>query len=148
VGRHREEHVSAYGMHYTRSYGCGRGQYAVNDEQIKVEPVLATWAQAWFSLVAALFQTSFQPLAQAWVPAITIEGGPNVKTEHGVTVGERRSRIVVDDVSDFIACLWTMDDPIVSVKWGLSAVRSEFEDQEMYEGWAEEKNWNLLEVRW
>ena len=40
-----------------------------------------------------------------------------------------------------------MDDPIVSVKWGLSAVRSEFEDQEMYEGWAEEKNWNLLEAK-
>jgi len=78
----------------------------------------------------------------------TIKDRPNIETEHGVTVRESRSGIVVDDVSDFIARLWTIDDPVVSVKWRLGAAQSEFEDQEMYEGWAEEKNWNLLEVRW
>jgi len=46
VERHREEHVLVYRMYYTRRYGCERGQYAVNNKQIKVEPVLATWAQA------------------------------------------------------------------------------------------------------
>jgi len=51
-----------------------------------------------------------------------IEGGPNVETEHGAAIGEGRSGIVVDDVSDFFACLWTVDDPVVSVKWGLGAV--------------------------
>jgi len=56
----------------------------------------------------------------------TIEGGTNVETEHGATVGERRSGVVVDDVSDFFACFWTVDDPVVSVEWWLSAVSGEF----------------------
>jgi len=62
-----------------------------------------------------------------------VEGRPNVGTEHGTAVRER-SRIVVDNVSDFFACLWTI-------------LLSEFEVQEMYEGWTEEKNWNLLEAK-
>ena len=78
----------------------------------------------------------------------TIEDWPNVETEHGVTVRGCRSGIVVDDVLDFIAHLWTMDDPVMLVEWRLSAVWSEFEVQEMYEGWAKEKNWNLLEAKW
>jgi len=51
-----------------------------------------------------------------------IEGRPNVETKDRTAVWEGRSGIVVDDVSDFFACLWTVDDPVVSVEWGLGAV--------------------------
>ena len=51
-----------------------------------------------------------------------IEGGPNIETEHGAAVGKGRGGVVVDDVSEFFACLWTVDNPVVSVKWRLRAV--------------------------
>ena len=50
-----------------------------------------------------------------------IERRPNVEAEYGAAVGERRSGVVVDDVSDFFACPWTMNDPIVSIEWRLGA---------------------------
>jgi len=56
----------------------------------------------------------------------TIEGGPNIETEHGAAVGERRGGVVVDDVSDFFACFWTVDDPVVSIEWWLSAISGKF----------------------
>ena len=52
----------------------------------------------------------------------TIEGGSNVETEDGAAVGERRSRVIIDDVSDLFPRLRTVDDPVVSVEWWLSAV--------------------------
>ena len=51
-----------------------------------------------------------------------IEGGPNIETEHGAAVGKGRGGVVVDDVSQFFACLRTVDNPVVSVKWWLRAV--------------------------
>jgi len=55
-----------------------------------------------------------------------IEGGPNIETEHGAAVGERRGGVVVDDVSDFFACFWTVDDPVVSIEWWLGVIWDEF----------------------
>ena len=55
-----------------------------------------------------------------------IQGGPNVETEHGAAVGERRSGVVVDDISELFACLWTVDDPVVSIEWWLGAILGEF----------------------
>ena len=51
-----------------------------------------------------------------------IEGGPNVKAEHGASVGERRGGVVVDNISDFLARLWAVDDPVVSIEWWLGTV--------------------------
>jgi hypothetical protein len=51
-----------------------------------------------------------------------IESGPDVKAEHGAAVRKRRSGVIVDDISDFFARLWTVDDPIVPVEWWLGAV--------------------------
>jgi len=52
----------------------------------------------------------------------TIQSGSNVETEHGATIGGRRGRVVVDDVSDFFACLLAMDNPVVSVERCLGAI--------------------------
>jgi len=52
----------------------------------------------------------------------TIESGSNVETEHGATIRERRGRVVVDDVSDFFACLLAMDNPVVSVERCLGTI--------------------------
>ena len=57
-----------------------------------------------------------------------IEGGANIETEYRTAVGERRGRVVVDDVSDIFACPRTVDDPVVSVERWLGA------------GWA---NWRV-----
>jgi len=47
----------------------------------------------------------------------TIEGGLNVETKHGAAVGEGTGGTVVDDTSkNFFACLWTVDDLVVSVE--------------------------------
>ena len=51
-----------------------------------------------------------------------IEGGPNIEAEHGAAVGKRRGGVVVDDVSEFFACLWTMDNPVASIEWWLGAI--------------------------
>ena len=51
-----------------------------------------------------------------------IKGKPNVETERGTAVGERRGGVVVDDVSEFFAYLWTMDNPVVSIEWWLGAI--------------------------
>ena len=51
-----------------------------------------------------------------------IQSGPDVEAEHGAAVGKRRSGVIVDDVSNFFARLWTVDDPIVSVERWLGAV--------------------------
>ena len=55
-----------------------------------------------------------------------IQSRPNVETKHRAAVGERRSGVVVDDVSELFACLWTVDDPVVSIEWWLGAIFGEF----------------------
>jgi len=72
-----------------------------------------------------------------------IEGRPNVETEHAAAVWEGRSRIVVD-VLDFFACLWTVDDPAVSVEMGARRCLKRIWVSEM----DEERGWDALEARW
>ena len=55
-------------------------------------------------------------------PGDAIKSRSNVETEHGATVGEGRSGIVVDDVSDILTRFWTVDDPVVSIEWWLGTV--------------------------
>jgi len=51
-----------------------------------------------------------------------IEGGSNVEAERRAAVGERRSGVVVDDVSDLLSRLWTVEDPVMSIEWRLGAI--------------------------
>jgi len=52
----------------------------------------------------------------------TIGGEPNVKAEYRTAVRERKNGIIVNDVSDLFACLWTTEDSDMSVEWRLGAV--------------------------
>ena len=140
--------MSIYRIYYTRRYDHGWGQYTVDSERIKVKPVLAALDSSLIFPRRSVTPDLFPTIGMRLNTCDTIEGRPNVKTEHGAAVGERRSRIVVNDVSDFIACLWTMDDPVVSVEWRLGAGWSEFQDQETDERRVEENTWGLLEARW
>ena len=51
-----------------------------------------------------------------------IEGRADVETEHRAAIGERRSGVVVNDVSDFFTRLWTVEDPVMLVEWRLGAI--------------------------
>jgi len=51
-----------------------------------------------------------------------VENGPNVEAEHRAAVGERRSGVVIDDVSDLLSRLWTAEDPVMSIEWRLGAI--------------------------
>ena len=144
--RHRAVCVGLY-VYYTRRYGYRRGQYAVNGERIKVGPVLATLNSSLMFPRRSVTTDLLPTIGAGLNTRDTIKGQPNVDTEHGAAVG-KKSGIIVDDVSDFLARLWTMDDPVMSVEWRLGTVRSKFEDQETDEGQVEEKNWNLLEAGW
>ena len=140
--------MSIYRIYYTRRYDHGWGQYTVDSERIKVKPVLATLDSSFIFPRCSVTPNLLPTIGTGLNTRDTIEGRPNVKTEHGAAVGERRSGIIVDNVSDFITCLWTMDDPVVSVEWRLGAGWGEFQDQETDERRVEEKTWNLLEARW
>ena len=111
-----------YRVYYTRKYGYGCGRYAISDERIKIGPVLATLDSSLIFPRRSVTPNLLPTIGAGLNTRDTIEGRPNIETEHGAAFGERRSGIVVDDISDFIACLWTMDDPVVSVEWRLSAV--------------------------
>ena len=52
----------------------------------------------------------------------TIESRSDIEAEHRAAVGKGRSGIVVDNVSDFLTRLWTVNDPIMSVEWWFGAV--------------------------
>ena len=72
-----------YRMHYTGRYGYGCGQYTVNSERIKVKPVLATLDSSFVFPHPDLLST----IGTGLNTRDTIEGQPNVDTEHGVAVG-------------------------------------------------------------
>ena len=40
-------------------------------------------------------------------------GGLNIETERGATLGERSSRVAVNNVPDFFTCPSTMNDPVI-----------------------------------
>jgi len=46
----------------------------------------------------------------------TVEGRPNVEAEDRAAVGKGRGGVVIYDVSNLFARLWTVDDPVVSVE--------------------------------
>ena len=89
-----------------------------------IEPLAGSKNQgSGFILPRRCISPSLLPTIDAGLNACdTIEGGPNVEAEHGASIGERGGGVVVDDVSDFFACFWTVDDPVVSIEWWLGAV--------------------------
>ena len=94
----------------------------MNELRPSYEPVLATFGSSLIFSCRSVTPDLF-PTADAGMDTRdAIKGRSNVETEHGTAIGERRSGIVVDDVSNFFACLWTVDDPVVTVEWGLGAV--------------------------
>jgi len=79
-----------------------------NEERIvrpSHEPVLATLSSSLIFHCHSITPSQLPTIEKGPDTHDTTEGGPNIEAEHGATVGEGKSGIAVDDVSDFLACL-------------------------------------------